>query len=206
MLLLLQKFGNSILYCRHSGLKVLYDDFSRRHRRKAFNDCNGDYEGTVAKKTSGDCSDKKRLTEFCVEIKAMIDNDPSSQSANIGGTKFLIKLLVQEDILCFAYKWRKSKFSLQARKGKKKDCTAHLLKKLKHSLQPKIIWFFQNERKQMRWSNKVSTKQPLASYVSTRCMNQESGSWKTLNLLKKKTNTRPYKHLTVKNFLGSHHC
>ena len=44
---------------------------------------NGDYEGTAARKTHFDRSDKKRIPQFVAEIQATIDNIPGKSIRSI---------------------------------------------------------------------------------------------------------------------------
>ena len=44
---------------------------------KVFDESNGDYEDTVARKVHSDRSDKNETPEFVGEIKVQIDNDPN---------------------------------------------------------------------------------------------------------------------------------
>ena len=78
----------------------------------------------------------------------MVDNDLSksvkSIVKDIGGSDFLIREVVHEDIPSFLCKMKKGQFLLQIMKDKRKDRAEKLLKKLKHLLQPNILCFFSN--------------------------------------------------------------
>ena len=80
----------------------------------------------------------------------MIDNDSSksirSIARNIGASEFLIRWVVHEDIQYFSYKMRKDNCLSQAMKNKRKELTAKPLNKLKHSIEPNMLWFFSSEK------------------------------------------------------------
>ena len=118
--------------------------------RKEFDESNGDYEGTAARKPHSDRSDKKRTPEFVAAIQAIIDKNPSqsirSIARNMGVSEFLIRQVVHENIRYFSYKMRRDQFLSQAMKDKRKDCAIKVLNKLKHPLQPNTLWFFSDEK------------------------------------------------------------
>ena len=111
---------------------------------------NGDYEDTVTQKSHSDRSDKKRTPKFLGKIQNMIDNNPSksimSIASDIGAFKFLIRLVVHENIKHFSYKMRKGQFLSQDMKDERKDHDAKLINKLKHPLRPNILCFFSDEK------------------------------------------------------------
>ena len=95
--------------------------------------------------------EKKSTTlKFVGEIQIMIDNDLTgsieSIARDMGVPKFLIKVVVHEDIWYFLYKMRKGQFLSQVMKEKRKDCMAKLLNQFKHHLQPNMLCFFSDEK------------------------------------------------------------
>ena len=73
----------------------------------------------------------RKELKFIGEIQVMIDNDPSKSIRSLAVSKFLIWLVVHEDICYFSYKMRKNQSLSQA--VKKRKSAVMLLNKLKHS-------------------------------------------------------------------------
>ena len=84
---------------------------------------------------------RKELRKYVVEIQSMIENDPSKLIKDMGVSKFLIRQLVHEDIQYFS-----SKMRLPISITDHEDHAAKLSDKLKHPLQPTLLWFFSGEK------------------------------------------------------------
>ena len=93
-----------------------------------------------------DYYDKKRTSKLVDEIQALSDKD-------MGVSEFFIRQVEHKNICYFSYKMRKDQFLSQAMKDKWKDHTEKLLNKLKHLLQPNMLWFFSYEKNstRIRW-------------------------------------------------------
>ena len=106
--LLLQTFGNTILYCLEFTTEIQQEDFivfgyqsekifilainprTVHWIRELLDEPNGDYKDIVAQKPHSNLSDTIRTPKFLGEIQAMIDNDPIKCLRDMSISEFLI--------------------------------------------------------------------------------------------------------------------
>ena len=118
--------------------------------RKELEDSGFDYEATAERKSHDRRSDAVRTPEFVEEVQELINNDPGKSMRAIAREKGIdekvVRQVVHEDIRYFSYRMRKGQFLSKRMQEKRLKHAKKLVNKLKHPVEPNMLWFFSDEK------------------------------------------------------------
>jgi len=132
-----------------SDMLKVAESFVRKVKRELI-DSNYDFEAVAARKEHARRSDTKRDEDFVAQVQEMVNNDPGQSmralARELNISEKTVRVCMMEDIRYKSYKMRKGQLLTEKMQENRLKKSKKLLNKLRHPLEPDMVWFFSDEK------------------------------------------------------------